>query len=128
MRAVRYRRKHTIALVGILVSFGTTVPAKEFDHSNICEAIRSGWELRMFYRPGEGERVLIPRFLGYTKDRNLILNGLQISGFSESGNLPGHRSFRSDRATDIQFTTTVTPSHSGSGRVPTGIVELICRR
>src|SRR5262245_6321266 len=113
-------------LVAILVSLCTTVAAKEFDHSKISEAVRSGWELRIFYRPGEGERVVIPRFLGYTKDRNLILNGLQISGFSESGNLPGHRSFRLDRATDIHFTTAVTPSHPGSGSVPGGIVELIC--
>jgi hypothetical protein len=114
-------------LVGLFVSIGSAAGAKDFDHTKICEAISNGSELRIFYRPGESERVVIPRFLGYTKARNVILNRLQISGFSESGNLPGHRSFRLDRTTDIQFTTKVTSSPAGSGRLPSGIEELICR-
>ena len=105
-----------------------TASAKDFDHARICEAIRKGLELRVFHRAGESERVAIPRFLGYTRVRNVILNGLQVSGFSESGNLPGHRSFRLDRATDIQFTANVVPSHPGSGKLPSGIVELVCAR
>jgi hypothetical protein len=115
-------------LVAILLSLGTAAAARDFDHTKICESIRNGWEVRIFYRSGEGERVVIPRFLGYTSDRNVILNGLQISGFSESGKIPGHRSFRLDRAADIQFTTNVTPSPTGSGRLPSGIVKLICSR
>src|SRR5262245_45309421 len=80
--------------------------AKDFDHAKICDAIKNGWQLRVFYRPGEGERTVIPRVLGYTTARNVILNGVQISGFSQSGNLPGHRSFRLDHTSDIEFTTT----------------------
>ena len=115
-------------LVAVLVSLGSAASAQAFDHTKICEAIRNGWEVRIFYRPGEGERVVIPRFLGYTSARNVILNGLQISGFSKSGNLPGHRSFRLDRTTDIQFTTNVTPNPPGSGRPPGGMVQIICQR
>jgi hypothetical protein len=110
-----------VALVAIFVGVHATAEARDFDHAKLCEAIRNAWQLRVFYRPGEGERIIIPRFLGYTKDRNVILNGLQISGFSESGNLPGHRSFRLDRATDIHFTTTVASGHPGSGKLPSGI-------
>jgi hypothetical protein len=71
---------------------------------------------------------VIPRFLGYTKVRNIVLNGLQISGFSQSGGIPGHRSFRLDRMSDIQFTTNVTPVPKSSGAPPGGLVELICAR
>jgi hypothetical protein len=115
-------------LVAVLVSLGTAATARDFEHTKICEAIRNGWEVRILYLPGEGERVVIPRFLGYTSARNVILNGLQIKGFSKSGDLPGHRSFRLDRTTDIQFTTNVTLSPPGSGRLPSGMVELICPR
>src|SRR5262245_58566514 len=107
------------AAVSLLVVLGTlAVAAKDFDQAKICEAVRNGWELRVVYRPGEGERVVIPRYLGYTKARNLILNGLQISGASESGDLPGHRSFRLDRTTDIQFTTKPVPSRTSSSKRP----------
>jgi hypothetical protein len=99
----------------ILLALGTAAAAREFDHTKICEAIQNGWQLRVFYLPGEGERVVIPRFLGYTRDRNVLLNGLQISGFSKSGNIPGHRSFRLDRISDLQFTTSVSPGPQGSG-------------
>jgi hypothetical protein len=121
-------KRLTVPVLAILLLLSTTAAARDFDHTKICEAIRNGWEVRIFYRPGEGERVVIPRFLGYTSVRNVILNGLQISGFSQSGNLPGHRSFRLDRMSDIQFTTNVTPAPQGSGRSPSGIVELICSR
>jgi hypothetical protein len=104
--------------MAILESLGPSAAAKDFDHSKICEAIQNGLQLQIFYRSGEGERVVIPRFLGYTSARNVILNGLQVSGFSESGNIPGHRSFRLDRTTDIHFTTNVSPSPIGGGRLP----------
>lgn len=119
-------RRYAKVIVAILVALGTPAIAKDFDHAKICEAIKNGWELRVFYRAQEGERVVIPRYLGYTNARDVILNGLQISGFSESGNLPGHRSFRLDRATDIQFTNTATPSPKGTGKPPSGVTEVIC--
>jgi hypothetical protein len=117
-----------VPVLTILLLLGNSGVAKDFDHTKICEAIQNGWQVRIFYRSGESERMVLPRFLGYTSARNVILNGLQISGFSESGNLPGHRSFRLDRMTDIQFTNSATPSPPGSGRLPSGIVELICSR
>ena len=115
-----------VLVLTILLLLSNTAAAKDFDHTKICQAIQNDWLVRIFYRPGEDERAVIPRFLGYTSARNIILNGLQISGFSQSGNIPGHRSFRLDRMSDIQFTTTVSPSPAGSGRLPSGIVELIC--
>jgi hypothetical protein len=127
--AIAQMRRSAISIVvALIASLSATASAKDFDQAKICEAIREGLELRVFYRAGESERVVIPRFLGYTRARNLILNGLQVSGFSESGNLPGHRSFRLDRATDIQFTANVAPSQPSSGKLPSGIVELVCAR
>jgi hypothetical protein len=128
LTAANRMRGKAASVLTILLLLGSTGMAREFDHAKICEAIQNGWQVRIFYRSGESERMVLPRFLGYTGARNVILNGLQISGFSESGNLPGHRSFRLDRMTDIQFTTSVTPSPQGSGRLPSGIVELICSR
>jgi hypothetical protein len=112
---------HLIALLFL----GSPATAASVDHAKICEAIQRGWEVRVVYRTGEGERVIVPRFLGYTKDRNVILNGIQISGFSASGKIPGHRSFRLDRATDIKVIINSTPIPRGGGRPPS-MVDLIC--
>jgi hypothetical protein len=118
--------KYVMLLVSL--AFVTTATARDFEHSRICEAIRNGWETRLIYRPGEGERIFAPRYLGYTSREDVILNGWQISGFSQSGKLPGSRSFRLDRTTDIQFTTKIIPGPPGLGRPPSGIVKLICAR
>lgn len=48
-------------------------------------------EMLLTYRVSEATeppREVVPRFLGKTKADNLLLNGLQIAGFSESGKLP----------------------------------------
>ena len=133
MRVINLRKPHLrrrlkyVMLVMSLV-FATTATAKDFDHSKICEAISNGWETRLFYLPGEGARIFAPRYLGYTSREDVILNGWQVSGFSQTGKLPGSRSFRLDRTTDIQFTTNVVPGPPGLGRPPSGIVKLICAR
>jgi hypothetical protein len=41
----------------------------------ISDEMRNGWQVRIVYRPGEAERVVIPRFLGYTGDRKVIQCG-----------------------------------------------------
>jgi hypothetical protein len=60
----------------LLLLLPTEASSQQFDHSKICEAIKSGWEMRILYRLGEGERVFAPRYLGYTKRDDVILNGL----------------------------------------------------
>ena len=131
----RSTTKFSWAIIGALCSWvllqayssqNAFAETHQFNHSKICDAIQNGWELVLFYRPGEGERVVVPRFLGYTKARDILLNGVQISGFSETGKLPGHRSFRLDRIQELHFTTKVTSRPSGSARTPSGISELIC--
>ena len=105
--------------------------AKEFDQAAICEAIKNEWKILLIYRETEAAeppRQVVPRFLGKTKADNLLLNGLQIGGFSESGKLPGHRSFRLDRASAINFTKERVAIGAGSGRVPSGMETVICER
>jgi len=101
--------------------------AQTFDHAKICDAIKRGMSIRLFYRPGEPERIVEPRFLYYTRNGDVILNGQQIAGYSESGNVPGSRSFRLDRAQRFEFTEQFATSPAGSGRLPSGAHEIICR-
>lgn len=116
------------SLFALLASLSATpLSANQFDQARICEAISKSQYVKLYYRAGEAERMVEPRFLGYTKDRNVILNGWQIYGYSESGNLPGSRSFRLDRATRIEFTTELVPSPRSAGKLPSGIVEVICK-
>lgn len=105
--------------------------AKEFDQAAICEAIKNEWKVLLTYRASEATeppREVVPRFLGKTKADNLLLNGLQIAGFSESGKLPGHRSFRLDRASAITFTKDRVAVGPGSGRTPSGMETVLCER
>jgi hypothetical protein len=105
--------------------------AKEFDHAAICEAIKNEWKILLIYRQSESAappREVVPRFLGKTKADNVLMNGLQIAGFSETGKIPGHRSFRLDRASAITFTKDHVPVGTGSGRLPSGVVTVICER
>lgn len=105
--------------------------AKEFDQAAICEAIKNEWKILLIYRESESAeppREVVPRFLGKTRSDNILLNGLQVGGFSESGKLPGHRSFRLDRATAINFTKERVTVGPGSGRTPSGIESIICER
>jgi hypothetical protein len=70
------------ALAGILVLVcliaNTASLAQSFDHSAICEAIENEWVIRLVYRADEGERTVVPRYLGYTKRGDIILNGQNI--------------------------------------------------
>jgi predicted DNA-binding transcriptional regulator YafY len=117
-----------ISFFALLVSlWATPLGASQFDHARLCEAITKSQYVKLYYRAGEPERIVEPRFLGYTKDRSVILNGWQIGGYSESGNLPGSRSFRLDRATRIEFTTEAVPNARSAGKSPSGIIEMICQ-
>ena len=115
-----------IMLVGAAY-LGAPALSKEFDHEAICDAIHQSQAIHLWYKAGEDQRIVLPRFLGYTKVGNIILNGWQISGFSRSGNLTGSRSFRLDRMTDMQFTNERVSGPKPSGRVPSGMVRMICR-
>ena len=115
-----------LLLVGLLLVMPGSLSSREFDQQAICEAIGNGWGITLWYKPGEAARKVLPRFLGYTRAQNQILNGWQISGFSKSGSLPGHRSFRLDRITEIEFTREQVAGPPPSGRLPSGIVKLVC--
>jgi hypothetical protein len=43
--------------------------ASRFDHASICDVISKGQLVKLYYRPGEPERIVEPRYLGYTRDR-----------------------------------------------------------
>jgi hypothetical protein len=100
--------------------------ASKFDHQAICEAIKNRWAILLIYRAGEGERFIQPRYLGSTKNERILLSALQISGFSETGKLPGFRSFRLDRATEMTFTKDTSAGSAVSGRPPSGMEKIIC--
>src|SRR5688572_17814719 len=97
------------SLSGALLS---SAISKEGDRA-LCKAILEGQTITLWYRLGEGPRTVLPRFLGYTRAGNLILGSWQISGFSESGKLPGFRNFRMDRVTKITITNETTEVPSG---------------
>ena len=124
--------KNNLAIsLGLACSFAAGIGqlnAQNFDHARICDAIEGQTQIRLFYRPGEPERIVEPRYLYYTKNRNVVLNGRQVAGYSASGNLPGPRSFRLDRAQRIEFTQQAAASGQGSGQLPSGVAEVICRK
>lgn len=104
---------------------------KDFDHSAICDAIANEQKILLVYRNDEVDqpaREIVPRFLGKTSKGHVLMNALQIAGFNETGTIPGHRSFRLDRASSMTFTKERVPVGPGSGRVPSGMTEVICRR
>jgi hypothetical protein len=117
------RRAMLIALILVLPG---SLAAREVTRQALCEAIHNSQTIILWYQPGEGPRTVLPRFLGYTRAGNQILNGWQISGFSSSGNLPGHRSFRLDRITNIEFTGQRAPTLSNTGRLPSAIAKPVC--
>ncbi len=117
----------TLAIVALVVVGAGTADAKDFDQTAICAAIARGETVRLWYRPGEGERTVQPRYLGYTKAGDIILNGLQLSGFSESGGLPGSRNFRLDRTTNIAFGGSAIPRPMPGRPSPSTFATMICR-
>lgn len=116
------------ALLHAIFIANTAAFAESFDHSAICEAIKNEWVIRLVYRADEGERTVVPRYLGYTKRGDIIMNGHQLAGFSKSGNLPGARSFRLDRTSKITFTKEVIPGPPGLDRRHSGIERMICSK
>lgn len=123
--------RHLTARISILVCLliaNTAAFAQSFDHSAICEAIKNEWAIRLVYLAGEGERTIVPRYLGYTRRGDVILNGRQLAGFSKSGNLPGARSFRLDRTSQIAITKEVTSGPPGLDNPRIGIERMICSR
>src|SRR5680860_189147 len=113
-------------LAGALLVLPGSLSAKEITNQALCDAIHNSQTIILWYRPGEGPRTVLPRFLGYTKAGNQILNGWQISGFSSSGKLPGHRSFRLDRITAIELTGQQAQALSNTGRLPSAIAKPVC--
>jgi hypothetical protein len=123
---IRSRSKSVVTVLFLLGPSAST-SAGSFDHARLCDAIGKGQLIKLYYRAGEPERIVEPRYLGYTRDRNVILNGWQTGGYSQSGNLPGSRSFRLDRTARIEFTAETASNSRGTGRLPSGIVEVICQ-
>src|SRR5665811_262335 len=113
-------------LAGALLVLPGSLSAKEITFQALCEAIQNSQTIILWYRPGEGPRTVLPRFLGYTRAGNQILNGWQISGFSTSGNLPGHRNFRLDRITNIEFTEQRVAGAAITGGLPRAIDKPVC--
>ena len=101
--------------------------AFEVDRSAICDSIKNKWIVRMHYKKNEGERIVLPRYLGRTAAGKEIVNAWQFSGFSETGKLPGFRTFRMDRTTAMIFSKEVSAyAPNVAGKLPSGMVEVVC--
>jgi len=124
MRSLRLLK--ALLLANMLLMLPVSLSARDISHQTICDAIKNSQTIILWYRPGEGPRTVLPRFLGYTRAGNQILNGWQISGFSSSGNLPGHRSFRLDRITNIEFTEQQVAGPALTGNLPSAIDKPVC--
>ena len=113
----------------ILLMFLVGPPAwalSDVDQRALCKAISSGNIVRLWYRSGEGPRILQPRYLGWNKAGRLVLNGWQISGFSDSPTLPANRTFRLDRTWRLEISDKPMQGPVASGRLPASIVTMIC--
>jgi predicted DNA-binding transcriptional regulator YafY len=60
----------------------------------VCQAIRERRVLRFYY--DGGTRDVEPHCHGFSKDGNELLKGYQASGFSQSGERFGWKTFRLD--------------------------------
>jgi hypothetical protein len=112
-----------------LLAFLAASPASaltDIDRPALCKAIASGNLVRLWYRSGEGPRILQPRYLGRNRTGRIVLNGWQISGFSDAPTLPASRTFRLDRTFRLEFTDLRTEGPVASGRLPSSIVTMIC--
>jgi hypothetical protein len=98
----------------------------DIDQKAICKAISSGNLVRLWYRSGEGPRILQPRYFGRNRAGRLVLNGWQISGFTDAPTLPASRTFRLDRTWRLEITDRAIVGPSVPGRLPNSIVALIC--
>src|SRR5262249_35202507 len=76
----------------------------DIDEHALCKAIEKGQLVGLWYRSGEGPRILQPRYLGRNRSGRLVLNGWQISGFSDALTLPASRTFRLDRTFRLEIT------------------------
>jgi hypothetical protein len=98
----------------------------DVDQKAICKAISSGNLVRLWYRSGEGPRILQPRYFGRNRSGRLVLNGWQISGFSDAATLPASRTYRLDRTWRLEITDRPIVGPVYSGRLPNSIVTMIC--
>lgn len=91
----------------------------------ICEAIDDRRVIELRYRNG-GWRTLEPRLLGETRRGNLLLHGWQTAGDSESGGLPGFRSFSLGLISEFRVMFRLSGRSGQQDRWPQGVVADVC--
>jgi hypothetical protein len=121
-------RKFIQFAFAFLFVFPGNVSARDATQRALCEAINESEVITLWYKPGQLSRKVLPRYLGQTRSGNWLLNGWQISGYSSSGGIPAHRSFRLDRVTRMDFTGEKHAPMPHRGRLPSGLYDdtLVC--
>lgn len=93
----------------------------------ICEAIQNR-NLLFFVYKGH-ERIVEPHLLGEkTETGNIVLNAWQVSGYSESYNVPPWRNYLLDEITNLTvLNKTFSGARSGYNAVDKTMSRIICR-
>jgi hypothetical protein len=71
------------------------------DTGDLVEAVRAHRVVELWYRGG-GPRVVHPHAVYRTATGALRVDGLQVSGATSSGSLPGWRDFELMKISDVQ--------------------------
>jgi predicted DNA-binding transcriptional regulator YafY len=71
------------------------------DTGDLVEAVRAHRVVELWYR-GQGARVVHPHAVYRTAAGGLRVDGVQVSGASSSGSLPGWRDFELMRISDVR--------------------------
>jgi hypothetical protein len=71
------------------------------DTGDLVEAVRAHRAVELRYR-GQGARLVHPHAVYRTASGGLRVDGLQVSGASSSGSLPGWRDFELMKISDVR--------------------------
>ena len=71
------------------------------DTGDLVDAVRAHRAVELRYR-GQGARVVHPHAVYRTSSGTLIVEGVQVSGVTRSGALPGWRDFELMKVSDVR--------------------------
>jgi hypothetical protein len=95
------------------------------DTGDLVEAVRAHRAVELHYR-GQGARVVHPHAVYRTSSGGLRVEGVQVSGATSSGSLPGWRHFELMKITDVRvldFEFELAPDYDrAAGRYRHGVL------